>query len=368
MEAVLLRVTRRHHAGDGADDVPVHEGAEKHAHHHPHALHRRHRRNVTVPNRGHGHHGKVQGGDVHLSVVDARRLSPRLVEARDVLPHPRLFVEHLAAAVLGIELAVEQSELDPVDALPFQVDDERHEARHPVRENQRHAPKLAQLESGVINRNLALDPLEDARRAQDAQELRQPKETDHAQNLELIHSLAVHQDADGVERQDRDEVDPEPRAEVLFGDETLIEDVVAAERVLEPEKKVEKQVVEEAQIDAPVQEKEPVQRRGEERHFVRRHARSEDEQHDGDHVPLLDEAVRSRVNHPPLRARNLNLFILLGWLHLRISLLRVSCIKSPLKNLLRMLRRWRLLTAVTYIRPLFLCSNLIALHTKRCPL
>ena len=194
-------------------------------------------------------------------------------ETRPIVPQPRRAVER------GGERPQAREEVDDAE-------DERRPLDH-----------LARVEREA---ELVLEAREDPRRAQDPCELEEAEQPDQLHRLELAHVGAGARllrpedagDRHDVEGDDRDEVDPEPAAQVLDGDlrRVLHRRAALLDRLLVRQPEVDPHVGDEDERDDLVDDEERVDLHlVDERHLDRRDEEREQQRADREEVPVLDE-------------------------------------------------------------------------------
>ena len=95
-------------------------------------------------------------------------------------------------------------------------------APQPVRGDEEGQKVLLQREERVVERESRLPPREDAQASEHAKELQETQETDESNRLEprlgLIDAVVVEEEQRELERKDGDDVDEEPRPEIVHED------------------------------------------------------------------------------------------------------------------------------------------------------
>ena len=283
---VALLVHARDDAAHAADDVGKHGGSDEHGEDDEKSLLRVRGRHVTVADGAHRHQRPVQRRDVH---VPRRQVHARVQLVREL----RLRVAR------GEEIGIDKVAVvirHPVILLRDGPPRELPEARQPVRDHQRAQDELHQRQHVVVHVHGVLQPLQDAPRSQDAEQLHEPEQTQQLERLEATRGFHL------VERDDGHDVHHEEPPHVPPHDLLPVRDVHPVRRLLVVvyEVKVRNDVGEEQEIDDHVDDVD--WKRGQsgvcgaaalavqERHLVRRDRGGVHQRHPDDDVPAL---------HPP---------------------------------------------------------------------
>ena len=191
---VALLVHARDDPAHAADDVGEHRRPDEHGEDDKETLLGSRRRDVSVADGAHRHQRPVQRRDVHV---------PRgQVHAR-----VQLVVELRLRVARREQVRVDKVTVVPGDPVVLLRDGPRRElpqARQPVRDHQRAEDEFHERQHVVVHVQVVLQPLQDAPRAQDSEQLHQPQQTQQLERLEATRGFHLVERDDGHDVHDEE--------------------------------------------------------------------------------------------------------------------------------------------------------------------
>mmetsp|Transcript_122936 Transcript_122936/g.353127 ORF Transcript_122936/g.353127 Transcript_122936/m.353127 type:complete len:347 (-) Transcript_122936:173-1213(-) len=286
LEVILHGVAPGDDGASAGDDVRPQHTAGQHAEYAGQVFLGAHGYDVAVPDGRDRHDGPVQCGGVdvprHAWVV-------RCVFAAQVeRGHPRGLLRRYS--------------LGHIDALPVETQflaqgkaDQAPEACHPVGAQQSPDAELDELLSREAHRHVVLPPLQRSGTPEHTDELHQPKQPHHPQELDALEGVVAPIDCheDEVELHHADQIDRKPCGQIHPADDPWIlhDRPAGLAPVLDMnlEEKLHDHVLQENDVDESVHHEEPVARGQwpDENDLVWGDDAQEDQAEDDEHVPIL---------------------------------------------------------------------------------